>query len=486
MASNNENEARQPCAPNIPCVPYFYWDKDPLIYKECPKPLLQNCYKPRLTDEFFYNRVNWQILAEHFEDYMTLFAQRLSNDVEIAKLLQETYTYGPYPPEREWETSTRPPTYADLEARVIKNDDYLRCYNLMANLVINRGVAARPGITEQIISHISFHPRKPKYYRDSLRSRSGCGYYNRPDGCRLGEGEESHPTDSGPFHYTINTVSWGEKTLPCEGPNIEFLTDQDPSRHGTFLSVIPKTFEEDLLRIPIVFQEKKLPGQNGVVSQTKARIKHAFEQQQQAMETTQALANAEMLETEKEAIRQQAAALAFNEERIQNALKQVTKNLQQRVKEREKAKQIQLKANQNSAVQHAIKRLRIDYLRNEGIIRRNEENNVGFARYETERIQQQRRRLNLLHLLIFREFIEFWNTVMFPLNRIRDIKSLRTGKVLPSVERKSVMDREHRVALGVPNLTLYTALSKKPLGLGGTRKKRQARKKTRRLRTHKH
>jgi hypothetical protein len=467
--TSSGNLSRSPCDPQIPCVPYFFNDRDPLIRKDCPTTLLQQCYKPRAKDIFFYNGVNWQLLTKHFEEYMKLFAERLSENREIAELLQQTYTYGPFPPEEEWPTSSRPTNYANIEARVIKNDDYNRCYNLMANLVLNRGVAARPGITEQIISHISLHPRQPKFYRDTLRSRSGCGFYNRPDGCRLGENEESHPTDSGPFHYTINTVTWGEKEISCEGPNMEFQVDEDPSRQGYFLPVVPGSFEEALSTIPFTFQEQKLPGQNGVITNTKSRLKRAFEEKQRETETTQALANAQLLETEKEAIRKQALALGFDEERIEEAMKRVTKNVQKRVKEREKAKEAKLKANQESAIEEAIRRLRIQNLRSKGTIGEEEENNVGFARYQTERIQQQRERLNRLHLLIFREFIDFWNTVMFPLGRPMDIRSMATGEVLPPVGRRVLPQRVSRVT-----------------AVGGTRKHKHSGKKTRRLRTDKH
>lgn len=462
MSSESTNVAVKPCDPNIPCVPYFFKDNEPDVKKECPNTLLRDCYKPREKDINFYNQVNWQLLTTYFEEYMKLFAVRLSQDRDIAKLLQETYTYGPFPPEREWETTTIPPYYAFIEARVIKNDDYERCFNLMANITINRGAAARGGITEQIISHISLHPRQPKYYRDTLRSRSGCGYYNRPDGCRLGEGEESHPTDSGPFHYTINTVTWGEKEISCEGPNLEFQVDEE--RQGYFLPVIPGSFEAALSTIPLKFQEVKLPGQNGVITEAKSRIKRRFEAAERETETTQALENARALELQQNAVRQQAIALQFNEQRIQNALKRVTRTVKQEIAQRERAKQAQLKANQDAEVEKNLKAFRIRHLRSEGTIGEGEPNNVGYSRYESERIQQQRDRLNRLHLLIFREFIDFWNTIMFPLDRTRLVRSL-SGTLLPPVQRRR---------------------AGRTVGTGGTRKRISLRKKTRRLRAHKH
>jgi hypothetical protein len=54
--------------------------------------------------------------------------------------------------------------------------------------------------------HISLHPKLPKYYYSSRRSRSACGYYESS-----GDDEGDR---SGPLHYKIYTLQW------CNGKGI--------------------------------------------------------------------------------------------------------------------------------------------------------------------------------------------------------------------------------------------------------------------------
>lgn len=425
----------QPCDASIPCVPLFYKDEQPEIQKMCPFELLHQCYSLRDKEKIFYKEVNWDTLTKYFQDYMNVFVNRLSKDRDIAQLLQQVYTYGPYPPEEEW-GAERPANFAYLEARVVKNDDFLKCRNLMVKLVLNRGVAAKPAPKEQEISHISLHPSTPKYYRDRLRSRSGCGYYPRPAACQLEEGQNSHPTDSGPFHYYINTLVWGQTDIPyipCLGPTLEFLMDE--SNPGRFLSVIPGSFLERLHTIPIEFREEKLQGQNGVIQQARLRVKQAFNAAEAAASSEQDLANVEMIYEEQQAARQQAEAAGFSEEQIQKVLERVGKEVKRRFQARETAKKLRLRENQDAAAQQAVKQLRIRSLRNRGNIRNNETNNAGYTRVLAQRVERQLEMVNALHLLIYREFIEFWNTTMFPAKRTRKPFSLTTGQELPPIQR---------------------------------------------------
>ena len=430
MASNavpRINRALEPCETD--CVPFMFKNEDPNVMKQCEPERLQHCYQPRKTEDIFYKAISWQNLYKYLQYYMDEFARRVSQDLVITELMQKVYTYGPYPPEKYWGKS-RPKNYALFEATIVKNDNYEHCKDIIVKLVINRGAAATPKPTSNIIAHISLHPKQPVYYREELRSRSGCGFYFRPPGYRPAKGEESHPTDTGPFHYAINSLGWAHQLPSDQQPAIQFLVDQE--NPGNFLPMVPDEYKNDLTRIPLNV-DKKIPGEDGIILDIKKKKKTEFEERNKHPNTKNELESAEAQSAEEDALQKKAEEEGLSPEIVEQELKKIRRRYGKLASDREKEKKITRLAEIDIAVEEGLKRYRAKYYRESGNIGENESNNVGLARVEEKLLDNHRELLFKFHSLLYREFIDFWNGTMVPLKPARPVFFQNNNKKIRQV-----------------------------------------------------
>ena len=272
----------------IPCVPIFKNDTNPDAVTYCTKEDLRQCYKERDKEITFYDAVDWKRkLSPNIESFMTTFAERLTRNQLLMQKIQDAYTYAPFPAESSWNSLTeeekkkykfdkgRPKRFANLLIEVVKNEDYTNCNNLIINFVLYRGAVA--GRQRQVLFHISLHSIKPIFYRDKVRSRSGCGYYARPDTCKVEEGTETHPTDSGPFHYTINTLYWGDKTRCGDRedlPHLEFVADVN--KPGKFKRTLKGDIVTPIRHAKIVLSKNAMESLDPEISRAKALLKKNY------------------------------------------------------------------------------------------------------------------------------------------------------------------------------------------------------------------
>lgn len=210
------------------CVPVFYKNTNTSVQKRCSEELLSDtqCFRERPKEDSFYKVIHWNRFIDNLDSFQSYFESVLMSDLALCEDIVKQYTFGPYPPESNW-GKRRPETYAVLDLNVQKNDDFQHCKNILLKLYINRGIAAK-GKKKQVISHISLHPRLPKYYRDTRRSRSGCGYYKKLP--------TNTATDISPFQYTIETVKWGMSEFRASDPMRPFVPLYvNPEDPGSFL-----------------------------------------------------------------------------------------------------------------------------------------------------------------------------------------------------------------------------------------------------------
>jgi hypothetical protein len=198
----------------IDCVPEFRNNTNPSLVTVCEPERLtrEKCFLERERDRSFYSAINWTVLADSIKAYSEIFFETLKADEEFLRDVTELYTYGPYiPPDTN--PGKRPERFAEFTLEPVKGDDLKFCKNLVLKLSLVRGLNPKQGGKERQIAHISLHPPKPKYIRDTRRSRSGCGYYPKTTTANRAAGDD----DATPFVYVIELLEWTGK--PFRGSN---------------------------------------------------------------------------------------------------------------------------------------------------------------------------------------------------------------------------------------------------------------------------
>lgn len=242
------NTSLEPCETR--CVPEFQKNENPNIKKQCDPSLLTDdlCFLEKDAEKIFYDAIDWKILKENINTYMGYFIEELNQNEKLGRLIQQVYKFGPIP--NEVGVTVR--RFARLGFQIIANDNFRFCDNIVVNINLNTGKRT------QAIAHISLHPKLPVYYREKLRKRSGCGYYQRS-----ATGVESKEVEElfGPFHYVIDTLYWKNPVFPSTSKDVPFTRfNPDPRKPGLFLNSV-KNFTENIARHPIDSEsfERSLP-----------------------------------------------------------------------------------------------------------------------------------------------------------------------------------------------------------------------------------
>jgi hypothetical protein len=225
-AASSPNIALEEC--DEECIPSYSKNTNRSVQKICAPELLSpsTCLVPRSREASFYDAIDWKVLKENLKKYTTLFETTLMEDEALAEDIQTLYTYGPF------NRTERPKLYALLTVDPVNNDDFKRCDNLILKITIDRGIYAEGKKKKQVIGHISLHPKLPKFYRDTRRSRDGCGYYKRPDPNNLDTDNDS------PFQYVIESVKWKSIEFQFTNPLRPYLPIfADAENPGKFLPV---------------------------------------------------------------------------------------------------------------------------------------------------------------------------------------------------------------------------------------------------------
>jgi len=264
MASTERkaNNAMEPC--DIPCVPQFQKNTNTSVTKKCDDELLSSsqCHLETSLENRFYNAINWNVLTRNIDTWMGYFVEELNNNHALASLIQQAYKFGPIHDE-----SAASNRFGRLGFKVL-NDEHLRFCN---NIVVKLTLTSKGG-RQQFLSHISLHPKLPIYYRDTRRSRSGCGYYQRhatlnKNAARgrtangSGSGARSRnaevESETGPFHYKVDTLYWKDKPFHYGQKHIPFMEFQpDPAHPGHFLEGMGD-FRDAISRNEIILEKKK-------------------------------------------------------------------------------------------------------------------------------------------------------------------------------------------------------------------------------------
>ena len=224
--SNESNKNLDEC--DVPCVPVLTKRSNRTVKKHCRRSQYNasRCLVEREREKSFYEAIQWDVLIENLPAYMKLFEKKIVSDHTLAEDIQKLYTFGPFPPESE-RGARRPPNYAEIDIRVVSNrDDFRLCNDIIMKIIVTRGIGAK-GKQRQFISHISLHPKLPKYYESSSGRYDGCGYFVRgnADG---GEGDS-------PFQYVIESVDWKSKPFGFADPHRPYQPlFAEPEVPGTF------------------------------------------------------------------------------------------------------------------------------------------------------------------------------------------------------------------------------------------------------------
>ncbi len=212
------------------CVPVFQKNTNPNIKKACSADTLTpaKCLLERESETTFYDVVDWSILRANIRQYVSFFLAELNKDIALVKQIEELYEYGPLFKKNSGKLAV-------FDFKIIENDDYKHCANLILKILLNRGITVK-GKQKQVLCHISLHPKLPKYYRDTRRSRSGCGYYKKlPDEAVVADEDVNSP-----FGYTIESLDWKGPLIESNNPNspwLPFLVDtRDPGMFRRNLS----------------------------------------------------------------------------------------------------------------------------------------------------------------------------------------------------------------------------------------------------------
>lgn len=262
MASTERkaNNALDPC--DIPCVPQFQKNTNTSVTKKCDDELLSSsqCHLETSLENRFYTAINWNVLTRNINTWMGYFVEELNNNQALASLIQQAYKFGPIRDE-----SAASKRFGRLGFKVLNDENLRFCENIVVKLTLTS-----KGGREQFLSHISLHPKLPIYYRDTRRSRSGCGYYQRlpqssnngapaasGSGARARSRSAEVESETGPFHYKVDTLYWKDKPFHYGQKHIPFMEfHPDPEHPGHFLEGMGD-FREDISRHEIILEKKK-------------------------------------------------------------------------------------------------------------------------------------------------------------------------------------------------------------------------------------
>jgi hypothetical protein len=262
---------------DIPCVPVFRKNTNESITKSCDESMLSSarCYTETEAQDQFYNAIKWNLLSDTINTSMGYFVEELNTNIELGALIQKAYKFGPIRDPRGATTKR----FGRLGVFVVNNEHLQFCKNLILKLTLT-SIGGRI----QELSHISLHPKLPFYYRDTRKSRSGCGYYAKgvpahPSGSGAPRGRSrsrsaergssaaaagrsrSRSTETeaetGPFHYKVDTLYWKDAPFRANQKHIPFMEfHPDPSQPGHFREGVGD-FREEIRRHKIVLEKKK-------------------------------------------------------------------------------------------------------------------------------------------------------------------------------------------------------------------------------------
>ena len=228
------------------CIPEFKKNTNLAVKKECDASLLTNtlCFVEKDVEKSFYDAIQWKTLKDNLSTYMAYFIEELNKDTVLPGLLQMVYKFGPVP-NQQGATIRR---FGRLGFTIPKNPNFTFCDNIIIKITLSSGKR------QQDLAHISLHSKLPVYYRDTRRSRSGCGYFKRT--ANANETEDK----LGPFHYQIDTLFWKFPSFNSSSKNVPFVRyEPDPANPGFFLR--PHTnFRGNISKYPFESeQERRLP-----------------------------------------------------------------------------------------------------------------------------------------------------------------------------------------------------------------------------------
>lgn len=230
-----------PDACDINCVPEFQNDTTRSLVKVCAPDRVtkEKCFLERDRDKPFYTAINWTVLADTIKAYSEVFFESLRSDEEFLRDVTTLYTYGPYiPPDTK--PGKRPEFFAEFTLEPVKGDDFTFCKNLIVKISLVRGLKTGP----KQIAHISLHSQRPRYIRDTRRSRSGCGYYEKTTNANRAATEK----DVSPFVYVIELIDWKGKPFRAANPFRPVKPFRpNPDAPGTFLPIdgpFPTVFQD--------------------------------------------------------------------------------------------------------------------------------------------------------------------------------------------------------------------------------------------------
>lgn len=208
-SSSSGNVALEECDVSMPCVPEFTKDTNTSVKKQCDTSLITDdkCYLELKAYDKIYDNINWDVLSKNIDINMKIFCESLMNDAKLCEKMYNVYGIGPFPLENDWPGKKKPSTFAFIEHKIIDNADFKKCQNIIVKILLNRG-AVKTAKQKQFIAHISLHPKKPKYYRDTTRSRSGCGYICRKCKKSASNTESNTVSPDSPFHYVIDSINF--------------------------------------------------------------------------------------------------------------------------------------------------------------------------------------------------------------------------------------------------------------------------------------
>jgi hypothetical protein len=239
------NNALDPC--DIPCVPEFRKNTNLAVKKACDASLVTNslCFVEKDVEKAFYDAIQWTTLKDNLSTYMAYFIEELNQDTVLPGLLQTVYKFGPVP-NQQGATIKR---FGRLGFTIPKNPNFTFCDNIIIKITLSSGKR------QQDLAHISLHSKLPVYYRDTRRSRSGCGYFKRTANANAFDEDKL-----GPFHYQIDTLFWKFPSFNSSSKNVPFVRyEPDPANPGFFLR--PHTnFRGNISKYPFESdQERRLP-----------------------------------------------------------------------------------------------------------------------------------------------------------------------------------------------------------------------------------
>ena len=333
-ATENTTPASNSRVCELDCAPQLYKNDDESDVIECPAEKVSStkCFLPRDLEEAFYEAVDWKKLAASHNDWMGYFVEdEINSDPFLAAKIKKAYKFGPIRGQRR---------FARVGFKIVENDGWKKCENMILKITLQP-----KGLRVQNLGHISLHPKKPVYHRDSARSRSGCGFYKREastaSSAACGEGDVE---DSGPFHYKVDTLYWKQKNF-CSEKNIPtVIFHVDPAKPGFFLENRINDLRSDINRHPVVIGEdlRKPTIPPGVRGQLKKEAGQAVgplkagatreETQERTSRLQKVMKEKEdaWIEEQLEKARQAEGSLATTEEEQRDLVNQIHKEIAQK------------------------------------------------------------------------------------------------------------------------------------------------------------